>query len=609
MTKAKHNQVLRVGNVLPKILGLLPRIGSIIKNIRFILAMKGSDKLSLGTILEENAKKYPNKPALLFEDVSYTHAAFNAIINQHANYFLAQGVQRGDVVVVFLENRPELVFMIAAMAKIGGVASLINAKQREEVLKHSILVDLGDHIVVGEELVDAFESVRSALNLPASVQLYQLQDTKQKSIQAGYKDLKTLVQEVSNSNPPITKDIQTKERYANVFTSGTTGLPKASVQTSRRWLNCLYWFGKVNVNLNSNDVMYISIPFFHTNALIVAWPTAAAAGAAIAMRRKFSVSNFWSDIRKFNASSFIYIGEICRYLMNNPLSDQDRNHRVRVVIGNGLRPDIWMEFKKRFGINRVVEFYGSADGTSSFTNTLNLDYTVGWCPSEYAIVQYDKEEDEPVRNIQGFMEKVPKGESGLLLTRITDSLPFYGYTNKKENEKKIFTDVFETGDQWYNTGDMMRDIGFKHAQFVDRLGDTFRWKGENVSTAEVESIINAHPDVENSCVYGVKLPHTDGRAGMVAIIPQKEVQDFDFDGFLQYMKTKLPPYAVPLVIRFTDSFELTATHKIKKFNFKKEGIAMDVISDPLYVLLPGVHTYRPVEQEVYAAIQEGSYGF
>lgn len=607
-TSMSKKDVLKFTDLIPGLTAVLARLPKVIRNIKAGLSIQGDDRLSIGRVLEENALKYANRPAVFYEDQQLSHKAFNEKVNQYAHFFLEQGVQRQEVVVVLLENRLELLIMISAMAKIGAIASLINSNQRGKVLLHSITVDPGKYIVVGEEMSAAFEAITPQLDNTA-IKLFGIKDKGQSPFPSHYTELEVATANYSSDNPSITQEIQAKDRFANVFTSGTTGLPKASIQTHKKWLTCLHWFGRVNMNLKSSDVIYISIPFFHTNALIVAWPSAAASGAAVAIRRKFSVTNFWKDVIKYNASSFIYIGEVCRYLLSAPPSELDQKHRVRKIIGNGLRPEIWKIFKKRFNIKHVVELYGAADGTSSFTNTFNIDCTVGWCPSKYAIVKYDIENEEIFRNTAGFMEQVAKGEAGLLITEISTKLPFAGYTNKEENEKKILANVFEPGDQWFNTGDLLRDIGFKHAQFVDRLGDTFRWKGENVSTAEVEGMVNAFEQVQEATVYGVKIPNTDGRAGMIALIPKVREEEFDFAALHAFLKEKLPTYAIPLVIRISKDFDRTATHKIKKYRFKQEGMDLNACTEPIYIHLPKSGTYTKLDIKKYQAIEAGQYTF
>lgn len=599
---------LKITNLLPGILSISYRIPWIISAIKAGLSLDGETRLSIGAVLEKNASRHPDKTAILFEDRRLTHREFNEAVNRMAACFIDRGLTRGDTAAVFVENRPELLMVIGALAKIGAVASLINTRQRGKVLLHSFNLNSTRMIVVGEELIEAFDEVRDGLEL-GNIDFFFLADRQESYPPEGFLDLSALSRTASSENPAATGEVRLKDPYAYVFTSGTTGLPKASIQTHRRWMVCYYWFGKVNMNMKPKDTLYVPIPFFHTNALSVAWPSAASGGSAMAIRRKFSASAFLEDVRKYKATSFIYVGELCRYLMNQPPTPNDRENPIYKIVGNGLRPDIWKDFKKRFGIKKVYELYGAADGTIGFTNTFNVDCTVGWCASKYAVVKYDIDADEPVFDENGFMIKAPQGEPGLVLGEISDQMPFAGYTDKESTEKKIFRNVFEKGDMWFNTGDIMRDIGFKHCQFVDRIGDTFRWKGENVSTTEVEEVLNIFDQTSESTVYGVAIPNTDGKAGMASIIPAEGVGQFNFDGLADYIRSSLPAYAVPLFIRLQTELEITATYKNRKPNLKKEGFDPGLVKDPIYVLLPGNGSYEPLTQEIYQDIAEAKYRF
>ncbi len=586
-----------------------PRRDTIATDVETISQLNDTDHLSIGQVLEQNAITYKDKTAILYEDQSYTHFEYNALVNRYANCFYNHGIRKGTVAVVFLENRLETLILISALAKLGAVASMINSNQKGAVLKHSIETDQGDYFIIGEERIADFEAIRPTLNGLKKTTFFGLKNRSETTLPKGYLPLAKLIKFASTRNLTITKTVTLGDRFANVFTSGTTGMPKASIQTHRKWYVCYLWYGRINMNIESDDVFYVPIPFFHTNAMIVAWPSAASGGAALAIRRKLSISNFWKDVQKFNVSAFIYIGEICRYLMNTPAAESDTQHRIQKIVGNGLRPDIWKAFKQRFNIPEVYELYGASDGIVSYTNVFNLDCTVGLCRSEYAIVKYDIDKEEPYRNADGFMEKVKTGEAGLLLGQINKITPFPGYVNKQKNKEKIYRNVLLPRDQWFNTGDMVRDLGFDHAQFVDRLGDTFRWKGENVSTAELEAILNKFLVVNHSAVYGVALPKIDGKAGMATINSPISIDQFDFQAFTQKIKTALPSYAVPIFIRFVSDFEKTATHKIKKSVLKKEGFSIHTEEAPNYVLLPKAATYTKLTNEIAQQIKEGAISF
>ena len=389
MDKTPQYNNIKSIDLLAKVSKLIPNLPRIIKNIKKAKAVNGDSNQSIGKIIEANALNHGSISALQYENQSYNYSEFNQIVNKYANYLLGEGIKNGETVISFLENRPELIFLIAACAKIGAIISLINPNQKGKVLIHSIKLTKSKYFIIGEELLSCFEEVENSILDSTDSKYYWISDKKITDCPNNYSDLKNELEKVSVENPTETQKIKSGQPYAYVFTSGTTGLPKASRQTHRKWLSTYYWFGKANMNLNVNDVMYVPLPFYHTNALVVGWPTAIAAPCTMIMRRKFSVTDFWVDVKKYKVTCFIYIGELCRYLLNAPDSDLDSEHYIKKIMGNGLRPDIWHQFKERFNIKNIYEFYGAADGNIGFTNTLNFDCTIGWSPQNFKIVKYD----------------------------------------------------------------------------------------------------------------------------------------------------------------------------------------------------------------------------
>jgi citronellyl-CoA synthetase len=370
------------------------------------------------------------------------------------------------------------------------------------------------------------------------------------------------------------------------------------------------WWGEMVAEMKTDDILYITTPLFHSHGIKVAFAATLYKGSAMAISRKFSASKFWDETRKFNATCFNYVGEICRYLYNQPPKPDDADNPIVKIIGNGLRPDIWLDFKKRFNIQEIREFYGATeDFVPTFANIHNLDKTCGVCLTPYAIVKYDMETDEPFRNEKGRMKKVRTGEVGLCLGQITDPDNFYMYKDEKSTEKKVFREVFRKEDMYINTGDLLRDIGYGHVQFVDRLGDTFRWKGENVSTSEVEDVISSFEQIDHSSVYGVEIPGTEGRAGMASIIATKDHENFNFNRLLKILHDNLPKYAIPKFLRLLSELSTTSTFKIQKTQMKKESFDISKISDPIYVLLPGSSEYTPLTGEIYNNIINRKYKF
>ena len=586
------------------------RMPAILRTQKHVLNVGVENRESWGSMLEENALKFPDNPAIKSAEANLSWREYNEAVNRCANFFISQGLKKGDVACVFLENRAELLVIYSAMAKIGVVNSMINTNLRRESLKHCLTIHPARIYLIGKEVIQAFEEVRDDLELGSAQALYCLPDQAETPIPDGFINLEDAAFDSSTTNPLTTSDVKPTDTIAYVFTSGTTGgMPKAAIITHGRLVRSRYYNGSIVLNMKPDDTMYVPLPFFHTNALALSWPPVFANGAAVAIRRKFSVSNFWKDVKRFNATSWCYIGELCRYLMNQPPQPDDRDNPLTKIIGNGLRPDIWHAFKQRFGIPKIYEIYGAAESNLYFVNLLNLECTVGRCSLPYAIVKYDVDGDTAVRDSNGFMQKVEVGQTGLLLGEISEENPFVGYTSKEATKSKILNDVFTIGDQWFNTGDLIRDIGYGHVQFIDRTGDTFRWKGENVSTTEVEKAVNAFPQVSLSSAYGVKMPGGDGRAGMVAIIAECRLDQFDLKKFSQTLQTALPAYAVPKFIRMKTDLEYTPTHKIKKFESKQEGFNPVEIEDPLYVLLPGESEYQVLTEDIYTEIMANKYRY
>jgi len=591
-----------------KMMAMLVRLPYVVYHgLKGIKSISGNQKVSWGLLLEDTARRYPDNPAVKSPDGTLTYRELNEKANQFAHFLKDAKVAKGDTVSVCLENRPELLVLYCGCAKIGAVCSLINTNQRGDSLVHSFNLNKGKVVVVGEECYDFFNEVKNRIDLQGS-KLCTLRDPAINRMKDP-DDITDKLAALPKTNLPETGQITLKDTTAYVYTSGTTGgLPKAAVITNKRALSSTFWFGRVVTRVAPKHTIYIPLPFFHTNAITVGWPPALYSGAAVAMRRKFSASGFLDDVRKFRATHFVYVGEVCRYLMAQPEAPGENKTTLKYIIGNGLRPDIWMAFKKRFGIKKVFEFYGAAEGVGVFTNLFNFDYTVGTSLTPFAIVRYDIENDCVERDERGFCKKVKKGEPGLLLMEISEKTPFPGYTDKKKTDEKIIRDAFAKGDMWFNTGDMLRNMGFRHAQFVDRLGDTFRWKGENVATMEVEKAVDSVPGVSSSAVYGVSMPKGDGRAGMAAII-REEGKEIDLKALAAHLKSVLPKYAVPIFIRFVNDFQWTATHKIKKTDLKNDGYNPALTKGGLYALLPGSEAYVPVDDALYKDITAGKYKF
>jgi fatty-acyl-CoA synthase len=551
------------------------------------LLARPTAKTSIGKVFQERAEHYGDHAFIKFGDETVRYRQANETANRYAAVLAAHGVGRGDVVGIMLKNSPRTVLLMLAVVKLGAIAGMLNYNQHGEVLAHSIgLLDAKLTIAEPDLLKPIDESGAKLADCLIT------------------DDLERLAADAPTANPAVTSAVLAKDKAFYIFTSGTTGFPKASVMTHYRWLRAMSGFGELGLRLHRDDVLYSCLPLYHNNALTVAVGSVLSAGATLALGKSFSASRFWDEVIDSGATAFVYIGEICRYLLNQPPKPTDRGHKVRVIVGNGLRPEIWDEFTQRFGIKRVCEFYAASEGNTAFVNVLNVPKTTGICPTPIAFVAYDPDTGEPLRDERGRVRKVPHGEPGLLLSKVSNLQPFDGYTDPKATEKKLVRNAFRDGDVWFNTGDLMRPQGFGHAAFVDRLGDTFRWKGENVATTEVEAAVSAEPAVEEATVFGVQIPDTDGRAGMAAV-KLRDGARFDGKSLAAAAYARLPGYALPLFVRVVDSLEHTSTFKSRKVDLREQGYGPRA-TDPLYVLAGRDEGYVPFYDGYVDDVKKGT---
>jgi fatty-acyl-CoA synthase len=579
------------------LLDLATRLPAVVMDAPVILrgALTGflalpTTKTSIGKVFQDRAARSADHVFIRFGDEKITYREANETANRFAAVLADKGVGRGDVVGIMMRNSPNTVLMMLAAVKCGAVAGMLNYHQRSDVLSHSIGLLKATVVVAESDLIDPIKESGGQAG-----QLMTIEELVEQSVGK------------PSDNPASASEVLAKDTAFYIFTSGTTGHPKASVMTHHRWLRALAAFGGLGLRLKSDDTLYCPLPLYHNNALTVALSSVINAGGTLALGKSFSASRFWDEVIGMQATAFIYIGEVCRYLLNQPAKATDRAHKIRVIAGNGLRPEIWDEFTRRFGIGRVAEFYAASEGNAAFINIFNIPKSTGISPTPLAYVEYDAETGEPARDENGRVRKVPPGQPGLLISPVNKLSPFDGYTDKDASEKKLVRNAFKEGDVWFNTGDVMNPQGMGHAAFADRLGDTFRWKGENVATTQVEAALGQDKNVEESTVFGVEIPDTGGRAGMAAIKLRDGVE-FDGSALAATVYGNLPSYAVPLFIRIVESLETTSTFKSRKVDLRKQAYGGDgeEIEDPLYVLAGKEDGYVPFYPEYPKEVASGS---
>lgn len=545
--------------------------------------------------------------AFRFEGRSMTYGEFDALASRFANWAVAQGLKAGDCIALFMENRPEYVAAWAGFAKAGLVTALINHNLEGEALAHCVNIADAKLIVTG---ADQDEAVRGALGMINGKPAVWSFGGK-----AGA-DLVGALEAFSDKRPDrsLRAGLLGKDLCLYVYTSGTTGLPKAARLTQARTQGMMRSF-IAPCRITPKDKVYITLPLYHGTGGLCGIGQALMTGATAIVRRKFSASAFWDEAASEGATCIVYIGELCRYLLNSPPHPKERAHRIRTGFGNGLRPEVWQAFLDRFNIPHLCEFYGSTEGNVSF---LNFDGKVGavgripgWLKSQFAniaFVKFDIETEQPVRGPDGLCVKADVDEAGEALGLIGDDVRqrFEGYNDQKATEKKLLRDVFTKGDLWFRTGDLLRMDKDGYIYFVDRIGDTYRWKGENVSTNEVGEALSRVAGIKTANVYGVPIPGTDGKAGMAAITTEGEV---DFAALYKSLASMLPSYAVPIFIRVQPEAETTGTFKYRKVELVAEGFDPDKVDEPLWMFDPEEAAYVPMTQGRYDRLVSGGFKF
>ena len=581
------------------------------RTLKRVGAVEPDDKLSVADVFEESVDKHKSNIALRFQDKIFTYGELDARANQYADWALRQGYTVGDAVALFMDNKPDYIAFWLGLSKVGVTVALINNNLQGAGLAHCVNIASAKAIVMGPEQVKSyatglehFEGELAAWTIGGDVD--------------GATSIDPLFQELSTSrpDPSIRADLRAKDLCLFVYTSGTTGLPKAAKLSQSRTLGMMRSFID-SCNITERDRIYMTLPLYHGTGGICGVGQAFLTGATLILREKFSATHFWSDAVEHKATAFVYIGELCRYLLKTPEHPMERQHTIRTGFGNGLRAEVWEEFQERFGINHLVEFYGSTEGNVSFMNYEGKVGAVGRLPSymknkiRTRFVKFDVEKEEPVRGPDGFCIETDDNEVGEAIGEITEAprQRFDGYNDPKQTEKKILRDVFVPGDMYFRTGDLMKRDEHDYIYFIDRIGDTFRWKAENVATNEVAEALAKFKGITLPNVYGVSMPDTDGRAGMAAVNLPDNVTELDGNGLATHVDAALPSYARPIFIRIQKEAETTGTLKYRKVDLVEQGFDTSKYEDPVFVRLPGSDAYTPLTAEVKASIDSGEIKF
>ncbi len=557
--------------------------------------------------IEAAVDKFRDRQAITFEGRSLTYGEFDQLANRYAHWAKSQSLTRGRVVALYLPNRLEYVAIWYGLTKVGVVTALINNNLTGQALAHCLNISGASHIIVDDETTAHVDAAKGQLDRP-------MQQWTLSAPQGDQRDLVNALKSCSQLRPDrqnVRGDLVAKDTALLIFTSGTTGLPKAAKITHMRCQLYMRGFAG-STGSRETDRIYMSLPLYHATGGLCAVGAGLLNGGAIVLKKKFSATHFWDDIVSNQCTMFVYIGELCRYLVNQPEHPLDRGHKLRLAFGNGLRADVWEEMQKRFAIPAILEFYGATEGNVSLFNFDGKVGAVGRVPKylkkkfNIRLVQFDVESEEPIRGPSGLCIECGPGQVGECLGRIDPKdarANFTGYADKAATEKKVLHDVFEKGDAWFRTGDLMRVDSDGYFYFVDRVGDTFRWKGENVSTSEVAEHLSAISGVQEVNVYGVEVPGSDGRAGMASLVVGPE---FDIKTLAEAVDQDLPVYARPVFVRLQPQIETTGTFKYRKIDLVQDGFDPNKIKDPLY-FRAGAKGFVKVTKAVHTKIVEGGY--
>jgi len=565
---------------------------------------------TLAHVVDELAQTRGDAPALLSRDESLGYRALAARANRYARWTLEQNVAKGDVVCLLMPNCPEYLAIWLGISRVGGVVALLNTNLTGRALAHCIDVVSPRHVIVAADLTQAFASALPHVSGGATIWAHGAGEHAWPRIDEVVAKLPSEAPAADEHAPVMIDDLALL-----IYTSGTTGLPKAAKVDHGRLLMWSYWFAGL-MNTQPSDRMYNCLPMYHSIGGVAAIGSVLVAGGSVFLREKFSVREFWDDVVRFDCTLFQYIGELCRYLVKAAPHPLERAHQLRLACGNGLRLDVWREFETRFRVPRILEFYAATEGNVTLFNVEGKPGAIGRVPSFLAhrapatLVKFDVETNAPVRDPRGFCVPCAVNETGEALGRIGNERGdigrrFKGYTSAADTEKKILRDVFKPGDAWFRTGDLMRrdEKGFFY--FVDRVGDTFRWKGENVATSEVVAALCEFDGVADASVTGVEIPGCDGKAGMAVLVADGNI---DLAALRRHLVERLPAYARPLLVTIRKEIEITGTFKHRK---AAGGPSYDpsATTDPIYFNDPAREAFVRLDADLYGRIRSGEVRF
>jgi fatty-acyl-CoA synthase len=597
-------------------MGLWERIGRELTFIsrlqRLLKRIKPVDPKSSNLVpddFEKAVDQWPDNIAVVFDERQVTYRELDAMANRYAHWIKGRGLKKGDTVALVMPNRIEYLAIWMGFLKVGVSSALINNNLTGQALAHSLAISGASQIVADYTTYEAVEACRNVMEKVPMIWVLGLRTDDETSDRRG---LDAAVKGASTVRPDRTNaryGIHASDTALFIYTSGTTGLPKAArITHARAQMYMLALAG--GTGATDKDKIYCVLPLYHSTGGLCAVGTAFMNGGTLVLRQKFSATHFWPDVAKHGCTMFVYIGELCRYLVNQPPEELDHKHKLRLAFGNGLRPEVWKVFQHRFKIPEILEFYGSTEGNVSLFNFDGKPGAIGRIPSylrgsfNIRLAKFDMDTEDVIRASNGLCVEAKPGEIGEALGEIKDDArhAYAGYADKAASEKKVLRGAFSKGDAWFRTGDLMKQDNDGYFYFVDRIGDTYRWKGENVSTTEVADQLAGAPGVKEATVYGVPVEGMEGKAGMASLVVGP---DFNMETFAEHIDHDLAAYARPVFLRLQKDITTTGTFKYRKVDLVTEGFDPKNSKNPLYYRDPD-KGYVKITPRNYMRLDAGS---
>lgn len=580
-------------------------IGGLLRMLKSVKDVDAESNHLIADELERRVDAYGSNIAFIEDDRQWTYDEFETYANKVAGWGQKLSLKAGDTVAVFVRNRLEYVALWFGLSKLGVTPALLNFQLSGSALAHCVNISEAAHLIMDHEMVDQWETAKKELKVELKVwaAFGEL---------SGYESFDHAVSEIVPHRPEkaLREGLTAGGMAMKMFTSGTTGLPKAAKVTHVRAQNYMRGLGS-GAKSGPTDRMMMVLPLYHATGGLVGVGCALTNGGAVIVQSKFSATKFWDEAVRHGATQFTYVGELCRFLLSTPAHPLEREHKIKWAIGNGLRPEVWEGFVKRFNIPHVIEFYGATEGNVSLINVDGPIGAVGRVPDylkfkfNIDIIRFDVDTEENPRGSDGFCVRADVDEVGEVIGEIRSDdarFRFDGYENKSATQKKILHNVFKKDDAWFRTGDLMKRDKLGYYYFMDRVGDTYRWKAENVATGEVAAVLSKYEGITQANVYGVEVPGYDGRAGMASLVSEVEI---DLEKLWDIINAQLPFYARPVFLRLSNESDTTSTFKFKKTNLVKAGFDPANVSEPLYYADTASGMFKPIDAETFEKINSG----